>query len=102
MHYGKSFVEVVERLVGVAAALLFVTHDDMRYRWPELVGGADKLVDKHQSIEALRPVGLRLRSSAHNITLIARQPVNPGSKPIGATISGIVAYVTLLLSSDRP
>ena len=102
MHYGKSFVEVVEGLDRVAAAVLFAKHDEMRYRWPELVGGADKLVDKHQSIEALRPVGLRLRSSAHNITLIARQPVNPGSKPIGATISGIVAYVTLLLSSDRP
>ena len=102
MHHGKSFVDVVERLAGVAAAVLFSKHDEMRYRWPELVGGADKLVDKDQSIEALRPVGSRLRNSAHHITLIARQPVNPESKPIAATISGIVAYLTSLFSSDRP
>ena len=102
MHHGKSFVEVVERLAGVAAAVLFAKHDEMRFRWPELVGRADKLVDKDQSIEALRPVGSRLGSSARNITLIALQPVNPESKPIAATISGIVAYLTSLFSSDRP
>ena len=102
MHHGKSFVEVVERLAGVAAAMLFAKHDETRYRWPELVGGADKLVDKDQSIEALRPVGSRLRNSAHDITLSARQPVNPESKPIAATKSGIVACLTSLFSSSRP
>jgi len=102
MHHGRSFVEVVERLAGVAAAVLFAKHDEMRFRWPELVGRADKLVDKDQSIEALSPFGSRLRNSAHHITLIARQPVDPESKPIAATISGNVAYSTWLLSSDRP
>lgn len=40
MHYGKSRVEVVVGLAGVAAAVLFAKHDEIRYRWPELVGGA--------------------------------------------------------------
>ena len=38
MHHGKSFVEEVERLAGVAAAVLFAKYDEMRRRWPELVG----------------------------------------------------------------
>ena len=79
---------------------MFAKHDETRYRWPELVGGADKLVDKDQSIEALSPFGSRLRNSAHHITLIARQPVDPESKPIAATISGIFAYLTSLLRPD--
>jgi len=71
MHHGKSFVDVVERLAGVAAAVLFSKHDEMRYRWPELVGGADKLVDKDQSIEALRSVGSRLREPLNKLQGVA-------------------------------
>jgi hypothetical protein len=32
MHHGKSFVEVVERLAGVAAAVLFAKHDESATR----------------------------------------------------------------------
>jgi len=63
---------------------------------------ADKLIDKDQSIEALRSVGSRLSNSAHDITLSARQTVNPESEPIAATKSGIVACLTSLFSSSRP
>ena len=38
MHHGKSFVEEIERLAGVAAAVMIANHDEIMRNWPELIG----------------------------------------------------------------
>ncbi|MEM7747651.1 MAG: ATP-binding protein [Pseudomonadota bacterium] len=38
MHHGKSFVEEVERLGGVAASVMFEQRDEIARRWPALFG----------------------------------------------------------------
>ena len=35
MHHGKGFVDEVERLAGVAAKVMFDSHEDINRRWPE-------------------------------------------------------------------
>ena len=42
MHHGKSFVEEIERLAGVAAAVMLERRDEIVRQWPELTGNLTK------------------------------------------------------------
>ena len=54
MHHGKSFVEEIERLAGVAAAVMLERRDEIVRLWPELtgsLGGANGAGAPHRQSE---------------------------------------------------